>query len=65
MRADKAELLETMRADKREVLEAIRDTEQRLSHRRDRHEDRTDAQIETLRRELNQSAIEQPVAGDD
>lgn len=69
---DKAELQEQMRTDKAELLETIRDTERRLTHRMDRSDDRierfedkTEAQFETLRRELSQRAAEQPVAGDD
>ena len=58
--------------DKAELLETIRDTERRLTHRMDRSDDRierfearTTAQFEMLRRELRQSAAEQPVTGDD
>ena len=69
---DKAELQEQMRTDKSELLETIRDTERRLTHRMDRSDDRIERfeirnaeQFEALRRELRQSAAEQPVAGDD
>ena len=69
---DKAELQEQMRTDKAELLETIRDTERRLTHRMDRSDDRMERfdirnaeQFETLRRELSQSAAEQPITGDD
>lgn len=58
--------------DKAELLDYMRDTESRLTHRMDRSddkierfEDKTDAQFETLRREMNERTTEQPVIGDD
>ena len=62
---DKAELQEEIRSNKVELLETMRDTEQRLTHRMDRLEDKTEAQFESLRRELSQRPVEQPVTGDD
>lgn len=44
----------------------IEQSEQRMTHRMDRIEDKTAAQFEALRSELaQQRAAEQPVAGDD
>ena len=52
--------------DKSELQESIRDTEHRMTHRMDRFEDKTEAQFETLRRELSPRIVErQPVTGDD
>ena len=62
---DKAELLEAMRDSEQRLTEAMRDSENRMTHRMDRLEDRSDAQFESVRRELSESVTEQPVAGDD
>ena len=58
--------------DKADLQETIRDAERRLTHRMDRSDDKaerfeekTEAQFETLRRELIQRPVDQPVTGDD
>ena len=43
----------------------IDQSEARMTRQMERFEDKVDVQFETLRRELRQSAAEQPVAGDD